>query len=242
MDAPFYHTGSMCSPPHGIDLDFRFGCGTFARPISRHALWLPRRVPRSAGPAAPPAHGLHATTSFAEISDLPALSGPCIHPKVAQRTKRLFVTASSRFRGRQLSSGAAPHVSLPAPAAPRSAAACRRTAAGSDVLPPAGASRSQQYRACFTSRPPVFTSRGWRLVSDQRVICDSPGSSQGVVSGSSRGEPASQSLRVLVKESFLFARTASSRTMCLWPAHCAPRCQRSPTNQASSSQRPPRYS
>ena len=33
-----------------------------------------------------------------------------------------------------------PRVSLPAPAAPRSSAACRRTAAGSDVLPPAGAS------------------------------------------------------------------------------------------------------
>ena len=36
-----------------------------------------------------------------------------------------------------------PRVSLPAPAAPRSAATCRRTAAGLDVLPPAGASRSQ---------------------------------------------------------------------------------------------------
>ena len=33
-----------------------------------------------------------------------------------------------------------PRVSLPAPAAPRSAATCRRTAAGLDVLPPAGAS------------------------------------------------------------------------------------------------------
>ena len=31
-------------------------------------------------------------------------------------------------------------VSLPAPAAPRSSATCRRTAAGSDALPPAGAS------------------------------------------------------------------------------------------------------
>ena len=35
-----------------------------------------------------------------------------------------------------------PRVSLPAPAAPRSAATCRRTAAGLDVLPPAGASRT----------------------------------------------------------------------------------------------------
>ena len=33
-----------------------------------------------------------------------------------------------------------PRVSLPAPAAPRFSAACRRTAAGSDALPPAGAS------------------------------------------------------------------------------------------------------
>ena len=33
-----------------------------------------------------------------------------------------------------------PRVRLPAPAAPRSAATCRRTAAGLDVLPPAGAS------------------------------------------------------------------------------------------------------
>ena len=33
-----------------------------------------------------------------------------------------------------------PRVSLPAPAAPRSAATCCRTAAGLDVLPPAGAS------------------------------------------------------------------------------------------------------
>ena len=39
------------------------------------------------------------------ISDLPALDGPSIHPKAAQRTKLLFVTASSRLRGRQLSSG-----------------------------------------------------------------------------------------------------------------------------------------
>ena len=37
------------------------------------------------------------------ISDLPALDGPFIHPKAAQRPKLLFVTASSRFRGRQLS-------------------------------------------------------------------------------------------------------------------------------------------
>ena len=41
----------------------------------------------------------------AEISDLPAPDGPFIHPKAAERSKRLFVTASSRFRGRQLSSG-----------------------------------------------------------------------------------------------------------------------------------------
>ena len=33
-----------------------------------------------------------------------------------------------------------PRVSLPAPAAPRSSATCRRTAVGSDALPPAGAS------------------------------------------------------------------------------------------------------
>ena len=32
------------------------------------------------------------------ISDLPAPDGPFIHLKAAQRTKRLFVTASSRFR------------------------------------------------------------------------------------------------------------------------------------------------
>ena len=37
------------------------------------------------------------------ISDLPAPDGPFIHPKAAQRTKLLFVTASSRFRGRLLS-------------------------------------------------------------------------------------------------------------------------------------------
>ncbi len=41
----------------------------------------------------------------AGISDLPAPDGPFIHLKAAQRTKRLFVTASSRFRGRQLSAG-----------------------------------------------------------------------------------------------------------------------------------------
>ena len=40
-----------------------------------------------------------------EISDLPAPDDPFIHPKAAQRSKLLFVTASSRFRGRQLSSG-----------------------------------------------------------------------------------------------------------------------------------------
>ena len=40
---------------------------------------------------------------LAGISDLPALDGPFIHPKAAQRPKLLFVTASSRFRGRQLS-------------------------------------------------------------------------------------------------------------------------------------------
>ena len=37
------------------------------------------------------------------ISDLPALAGSFIHPKAAQCPKLLFVTASSRFRGRQLS-------------------------------------------------------------------------------------------------------------------------------------------
>ena len=37
------------------------------------------------------------------ISDLPPADGPFIHPKAAQRTTLLFVTASSRFRGRQLS-------------------------------------------------------------------------------------------------------------------------------------------
>ena len=42
---------------------------------------------------------------YAEISDLPAPDGPFIHPKAAERSKLLFVTASSRFRGRQLSSG-----------------------------------------------------------------------------------------------------------------------------------------
>ena len=42
---------------------------------------------------------------LSEISDLPAPDGPFIHPKAAERSKRLFVTASSRFRGRQLSSG-----------------------------------------------------------------------------------------------------------------------------------------
>ena len=40
---------------------------------------------------------------LAGISDLPALAGPFIHPKAAQCPKLLFVTASSRFRGRQLS-------------------------------------------------------------------------------------------------------------------------------------------
>ena len=40
---------------------------------------------------------------YAGISDLPALDGPFIHPKAAQHPKLLFVTASSRFRGRQLS-------------------------------------------------------------------------------------------------------------------------------------------
>ena len=39
----------------------------------------------------------------AGISDLPALDGPFIHPKAAQHPKLLFVTASSRFRGRPLS-------------------------------------------------------------------------------------------------------------------------------------------
>ena len=42
-------------------------------------------------------------SALAGISDLPALDGPFIHPKAAQRPKLLFVTASSRFRGRQLS-------------------------------------------------------------------------------------------------------------------------------------------
>ena len=40
---------------------------------------------------------------YTGISDLPALDGPFIHPKAAQRPKLLFVTAPSRFRGRQLS-------------------------------------------------------------------------------------------------------------------------------------------
>ena len=44
-----------------------------------------------------------ASGAFTGISDLPAPDGPFIHPKAAQRTKLLFVTASSRFRGRQLS-------------------------------------------------------------------------------------------------------------------------------------------
>ena len=49
--------------------------------------------------------GFGATSKYLEavISDLPALDGPFIHPKAAQRPKLLFVTASSRFRGRQLS-------------------------------------------------------------------------------------------------------------------------------------------
>ena len=37
-----------------------------------------------------------------------------------------------------------PRVSLPGPVAPRSSAACRRTAAGSDALPPAGASSTSR--------------------------------------------------------------------------------------------------
>ena len=49
--------------------------------------------------------GLWVHICKAEISDLPAPDGPFIHPKAAERSKRLFVTASSRFRGRQLSSG-----------------------------------------------------------------------------------------------------------------------------------------
>ena len=39
------------------------------------------------------------------MSDLPARDGHDIHAKAAQRTKRLFVPASSRFKGCQLSSG-----------------------------------------------------------------------------------------------------------------------------------------
>ena len=50
-------------------------------------------------------HVRHGPDLEAEISDLPAPDGPFIHPKAAERSKRLFVTASSRFRGRQLSSG-----------------------------------------------------------------------------------------------------------------------------------------
>ena len=47
-----------------------------------------------------------------------------------------------------------PRVSLPAPAAPRSAATCRRTAAGLDVLPPAGASSTwHASRAGLRSSP-----------------------------------------------------------------------------------------
>ena len=42
---------------------------------------------------------------LAGVSVLPVPDGPFIHPKAAERSKRLFVTASSRFRGRQLSSG-----------------------------------------------------------------------------------------------------------------------------------------
>ncbi len=49
--------------------------------------------------------GSEAEDIQAGISDLPAPDGPFIHLKAAQRTKRLFVTASSRFRGRQLSAG-----------------------------------------------------------------------------------------------------------------------------------------
>ncbi len=106
----------------------------------------------------------------AVIFDFPAPEGPFIHPKAAQRTELLFVTASSRFRAVSSARGdvrstgplfsrrfsdTAPHlghlsanrtasplprVSLPAPAASRSSATCRRTAAGLDALPPAGAS------------------------------------------------------------------------------------------------------
>ena len=54
----------------------------------------------------------------------------------------------------------------PAQAAPRSCAACHRTAAGSDAPPPGAASNS----ACWINRPPVFTNCCCKLVSDQLLI------------------------------------------------------------------------
>ena len=39
------------------------------------------------------------------MSDVPARDGHVIHAKAAQRTTRLFIPASSRFKGCQLSSG-----------------------------------------------------------------------------------------------------------------------------------------
>ena len=49
--------------------------------------------------------GRLATASYLGFPICPPRMAPFIHLKAAQRTKRLFVTASSRFRGRQLSAG-----------------------------------------------------------------------------------------------------------------------------------------
>ena len=68
--------------------------------ILEQGVLLRRRMPNARLVTVP--GGGHLLTG---ISDLPAPDGPFIHLKAAQRTKRLFVTASSRFRGRQLSAG-----------------------------------------------------------------------------------------------------------------------------------------
>ena len=65
---------------------------------------------KGAARATPIGRGIMLTVNLgprvsAEMSDLPARDGHVIHAKAAQRTKRLFVPASSRFKGCQLSSG-----------------------------------------------------------------------------------------------------------------------------------------
>ena len=104
------------------------------------------------------------------ISILPAPDGTFIHPRAADPTKLssshnrpapeavtsapadVQPTGAPYFQGipqtplhthallRQADSLHLPRVSLPGPVAPRSSAACRRTAAGSDALLPTGAS------------------------------------------------------------------------------------------------------